>query len=53
MLVDNPQVVQQYRVKASQRALMHYRWEDVIRSHADLYQRALNGKLLGAVKRIS
>ena len=53
MLVDNPQVVQQYRVKASQRALMHYRWEDVVRSHADLYQRVLNGKLLGAAKGIS
>jgi glycosyltransferase involved in cell wall biosynthesis len=53
MLVDNPQVVQEYRVKASQRALMHYRWEDVVRSHADFYLRVLNGKLLGAVRRIA
>jgi glycosyltransferase involved in cell wall biosynthesis len=50
MLVDNPQAVQEFRVRASQRALRHYRWEDVVRSHADFYQRVLNGELLGAVK---
>jgi glycosyltransferase involved in cell wall biosynthesis len=53
MLVDNPQVVQEYRPKASQRALIHYRWEDVVRSHADFYQRVVNGKLLGAVRKIA
>ncbi len=53
MLIDNVQVVQEFRARASQRALMHYRWEDVVRSHADFYQRVLNGELLGAVKRIA
>jgi glycosyltransferase involved in cell wall biosynthesis len=52
MLVDNPQVVQEFRVRANQRALRHYRWEDVVSSHADFYQRVLNGELLGAVKGI-
>jgi glycosyltransferase involved in cell wall biosynthesis len=51
MLVDNAQVVQEYRAKARQRALTLYRWEDVVRSHADFYQRVLNGKLLGVLKR--
>jgi glycosyltransferase involved in cell wall biosynthesis len=46
MLVDNPQLVQEFRVKASQRALLHYRWEDVVRSHSDLYRRVLDGELL-------
>jgi glycosyltransferase involved in cell wall biosynthesis len=53
MLIDNVQVVQGFRARASQRALMHYRWEDVVRSHADFYQRVLNGELLGAVKGIA
>jgi glycosyltransferase involved in cell wall biosynthesis len=44
MLVDNPQVVQEYRTKASQRALSNYRWEDVVRSHVIFYQTVLNGK---------
>jgi glycosyltransferase involved in cell wall biosynthesis len=53
MLFDNPQVVKEFRVRARQRALMHYRWEDVVRSHSDFYQRVLNGKLLGAAKGIA
>jgi glycosyltransferase involved in cell wall biosynthesis len=49
MLVDNPQTVQEYRSKAGQRALMHYRWEDVIRSHAAFYQRVINGRSLATL----
>jgi glycosyltransferase involved in cell wall biosynthesis len=52
MLVDNPQTVQEYRSNAGQRALMHYRWEDVVRSHETLYQSVLNGKSLDALKNV-
>lgn len=50
MLVDNPQLVQDYRTKASQRALAHYRWEDVVRSQEAFYRTILNGKSLDALK---
>jgi len=50
MLVDNPQTVQEYRTKAGQRAQMHYRWEDVVRSHAIFYRAVLHGKSLDALK---
>jgi glycosyltransferase involved in cell wall biosynthesis len=52
ILVDNPQTVQEYRSNAGQRALMHYRWEDVVRSHETLYQSVLNGKSLDALKNV-
>ena len=29
LMSDNPQAVQAYRSKSGQRALTHYRWEDV------------------------
>ena len=49
-LIDNPENVQEYRTKASQRALMHYSWEDVVRSHVALYHAVLDGKSLDALK---
>jgi glycosyltransferase involved in cell wall biosynthesis len=52
MLVDNPRIVQEYRAKASLRALTHYRWEEVIGLHVALYQRVINGKLSGALRNI-
>jgi len=39
MLVDEPALVEKYRRRAWQRAQEHYRWEDVVRQHALLYQR--------------
>ncbi|MBZ5684964.1 MAG: glycosyltransferase [Acidobacteriia bacterium] len=52
MLVDNPQAVQAYRSKSGQRALTHYRWEDVVLSHVVFYQTVLNGKSLDALKNL-
>jgi len=43
MLVDEPALVEKYRRRAWQRAQEHYRWEDVVRRHALLYQRILGG----------
>lgn len=52
MLVDNPQSVHEYGSKAGQRALMRYRWEDVVQSHLALYQTVLNGKSLNVLKNV-
>ena len=43
-LIDNPEAVSEYRVKANQRALAHYRWEDVVLSHATFYRTILTGE---------
>jgi glycosyltransferase involved in cell wall biosynthesis len=43
MLVDEPALVEKYRRRAWQHAREHYRWEDVVRQHALLYQRILRG----------
>jgi glycosyltransferase involved in cell wall biosynthesis len=51
-LADDPRVVQEYRVKASERAQLHYRWEKVVHLHAAFYQSVLNGEPLGALKKI-
>ena len=37
-LVDDPDRVAEYRLRARQRAQQCYRWEDVVRRHAELYQ---------------
>ena len=50
-LVDDTQVVQDYRVKASERAQMHYRWGKVVHLHAAFYQSVLNRESLGALKK--
>jgi glycosyltransferase involved in cell wall biosynthesis len=49
-LIDNPEAVLEYRAKASQRALAHYRWEDVVRSHATFYRTILNGESKDALE---
>jgi glycosyltransferase involved in cell wall biosynthesis len=41
MLLDNPILITEYRRKALKRAREHYRWEDVVRQHADLYRQLL------------
>jgi hypothetical protein len=51
MLVDDPQIVQDYRVKASERAQIHYRWGQVVHLHAAFYQSVLNGESLGTLKK--
>jgi glycosyltransferase involved in cell wall biosynthesis len=43
MLLDEPALVEKYRRRAWQHAREHYRWEDVVRQHALLYQRILRG----------
>jgi glycosyltransferase involved in cell wall biosynthesis len=41
LLLDQPEVVAQYRSQALYRAETHYRWEDVIHKHEQLYRRIL------------
>lgn len=43
VLLDAPDVVQDYRQKARQRARQHYRWEDVVEQHVLLYRQILDG----------
>lgn len=40
-LVENPNVVQEYRDNAIQRARACYRWDDVVRRHLALYEEVL------------
>jgi len=40
-LLDDPQLVHQYRTRAKERALTTYRWEDVVRRHEIFYRRLL------------
>jgi len=42
-LLDQPSLVEEYRGRAFRRAQQNYRWEDVVRLHALLYQRVLKG----------
>lgn len=41
MLLDNPSLVADYRLKAQERAQANYRWESVVRDHLALYGRVL------------
>jgi glycosyltransferase involved in cell wall biosynthesis len=41
MLLDNPSLVADYRLKAEERAQANYRWESVVRDHLALYGRVL------------
>jgi glycosyltransferase involved in cell wall biosynthesis len=41
MLLDNPSLVADYRLKAEARAQANYRWESVVRDHLALYRRVL------------
>jgi glycosyltransferase involved in cell wall biosynthesis len=41
MLLDNPSLVADFRLKAEERARAHYRWECVVRDHLALYGRVL------------
>jgi len=43
-LLDQPCLVNEYRERALRRAQENYRWEDVIRAHALLYEETLRGK---------
>jgi glycosyltransferase involved in cell wall biosynthesis len=42
-LLDAPELVDQYRIRARQRAQTYYRWEDVVQQHANLYQQIIAG----------
>lgn len=41
MLLDNPDVVHEFRLKAERRARASYRWESVVRDHLELYGQVL------------
>jgi glycosyltransferase involved in cell wall biosynthesis len=41
MLLDNPSLVADFRLKAEERARAQYRWETVVRDHLALYGRVL------------
>ncbi len=41
ILLDNPGVVEEFRLKAESRARANYSWERVVRDHADLYAQIL------------
>ena len=43
VLVDKPELVAEYRTRALFRAQEQYRWQDVTRQHAALYERLLSG----------
>ena len=43
MLLDDPETVANYRIRAAQRARTHYRWESVVRAHMAFYERILRG----------
>jgi glycosyltransferase involved in cell wall biosynthesis len=47
-LVNAPDLVAEYRVRALQRAQAHYRWEDVVNLHAKMYIQLTGGS--GAVE---
>lgn len=38
MLLDTPQLVEEYRAKARARAVAHYRWDDIVLHHEKLYR---------------
>lgn len=40
-LLNNPQVVEEYRRKGAQRAQTCYRWDDVVQRHLELYELVL------------
>jgi glycosyltransferase involved in cell wall biosynthesis len=41
MLLDDPELVTQFRTKAEHRARTHYRWEAVVRDYLSLYRQLL------------
>jgi len=46
-LLDAPDLVAEYRVRALRRAQTHYRWEDVVEQHANVYR-----QLMGASREL-
>jgi glycosyltransferase involved in cell wall biosynthesis len=47
-LLDDPDFVSEYRSRALKRAQKHYRWDDVVRRHAELY-----GRLVGRERSVT
>jgi glycosyltransferase involved in cell wall biosynthesis len=43
VLLDDPQVVKEFRIKAEQLARSNYSWNNVVREHVRLYRHVLNG----------
>jgi glycosyltransferase involved in cell wall biosynthesis len=41
-LLDRPELVEEFRIKAVERARANYRWEAVVRDHLDLYRAVLD-----------
>jgi glycosyltransferase involved in cell wall biosynthesis len=44
-LLEAPDLVEQYRTRARERAQTCYRWEDVVLQHARLYQQVVEGTM--------
>ena len=42
-LLDDPALVEQFRIKAQEHACKHYRWQDVVTRHALLYASTVSG----------
>jgi glycosyltransferase involved in cell wall biosynthesis len=42
-LLDAPDLVAVYRARAEQRAQTHYRWENVVHQHANMYRQLVGG----------
>lgn len=49
VLVNSPELVEEFRIKAMTRALGHYTWDDVVESHIAFYSRVIGGNSLPAV----
>jgi glycosyltransferase involved in cell wall biosynthesis len=45
-LLDQPELVAQYRAKALRHSEIHYRWDDVVHKHEQLYRRTLDQRAL-------
>lgn len=52
-LLDNPEIVEEYRQKAAQRAQACYRWDDVVRKHLELYKQLIEKRSTKKQERIA
>jgi len=42
-LLDDPELVAAYRIRARQRADTYYRWDEVVEQHANAYRQLMGG----------
>lgn len=53
LLLDDQELVAEFRVKAEQRARANYRWEAVVREHLALYARTLGASEVGMPEEVA